>query len=70
MRLTGTKENDDEEYVKKNGNEDCEKLVRKILDEMGVLHHGLNFHEVHCIPRVASNQTEPYTPRPPKSEVH
>ena len=43
---------------------DCEKLVRKILDEMGVLCYGLNFHAVHRIPRVVLSQTEKQdTPR-------
>ena len=44
LRLIGVKENGDDECVKDIGDEDCEKLVRNILDEMGVLCHGLDFH--------------------------
>ena len=50
LRLIGVRENGDDECVTENGNEDCEKLVRKILDEMGVLRHGLDFHAVHRVP--------------------
>ena len=46
LRLIGVKENGDDECVKENGDKDCEKLVRKILDEMGVLRYGLDFHAV------------------------
>ena len=46
------------ECVKANGDEDCEKFVRKILDKMGVLRYGLDFHAVHRVPRVVPSQKD------------
>ena len=64
LRLIGIKENGDDECMKENGDEDCKKLVRKILDEMGVLHYGLDFHEVHRVPQVVPSQKDKQdTPR-------
>ena len=50
--LIGAKKNGDDECVKENGDEDCEKLVRNILDEMGILLYGFEFQAVHRIPRL------------------
>ena len=58
LRLIGVKENGDDECVK------LVKLVRKILDEMGVLRYGLDFHAVHRVPRVVPSQKDKQnTPR-------
>ena len=60
----GKLENGEDECVKENGDQDCAKLVRKVLDETGVLCHGLDSHAVHCVPEVVPSQTQKHdTPK-------
>ena len=58
LRFTGVKENGDNKFGNGNDEEDCEKLARKILDEMGVLRYGIDLHAVYRAPRVVPSQTE------------